>query len=152
MTSMALPGRQVPVVRTLEETASGSDDDLRASDQASIRERQIFPNSALLKAGLLNVADGITATDAYVFRRVAARVDDARIPLRDPPERTVACRPCRGRQDDEPADDAQYGLPRRPRTHMATLSAAKEGCSSRPRLATKGGDAIEGSLGAHGYV
>jgi predicted AlkP superfamily pyrophosphatase or phosphodiesterase len=163
MTSMALLDTQVArIVRTLEETGLMARTTIFVLSDHGFRsvKRQIFPNAALLKAGLLKVVDGkITATEAYVvpeggsalvyvtvpdpFGAILTRTKQALAGL-EGVDKTI-----------EPADYAQYGLPLPSANAQmgAVFLTAKEGYAFAAAAGDKtAGDAPEGSLGAHGYV
>ena len=124
-------------------------------------KRQILPNAALLKAGLLAVTDGKVTSDAGV-RRARGR-QCARLRHGAGPEGQILAQAKRGarraRRDrhgrSSPPTIPSYGLPTPSANDQmgALLLTAKDG------YAFAGGagdqiviDAPEGSLGAHGYV
>ena len=123
-------------------------------------KRQILPNAALLKAGLLKVADGkITETQAYVVPEGGSALVYVTVP--DPAgdilSRTKQALAGLEGIDKviEPADYAPLGLPQPSANPQmgALFLTAKEGYA----FAAAAGDqtvidAPEGSLGAHGYV
>jgi predicted AlkP superfamily pyrophosphatase or phosphodiesterase len=163
MTSMALLDAQVArIVRTLEETGLMARTTIFVLSDHGFRsvKRQIFPNAALLKAGLVKAADGkITATDAYVVPEGGTALVYVTAP--DPAGEILA----RTRQAlaglegidkvIEPGDYAQYGLPQPAANQQmgALFLTAKEGYAFAGAAGDKTvGDAPEGSLGAHGYL
>lgn len=163
MTSMALLDAQVArLVRTLEETGLMARTTIFVLSDHGFRsvKRQMFPNAALSKAGLLKVVDGkITATDAYVVPEGGAALVYVTVP--DPAGEIL------GRTKQalaglegidtviEPGDFAQYGLPQPAANPQmgALFLTAKDGYAFAAAAGEKTvGDAAEGSLGAHGYV
>ncbi len=163
MSSMALLDTQVAsVVRTLEETGLMPRTTIFVVSDHGFRSvrRQILPNAAFLKAGLLKTADGrISATEAYVVPEGGTALVYVTVP--DPAGEVLR----RARQAltglegidkiVEPSEYAALGLPL-PAVNPqmgALFLTAKEGYA----FAAVAGDqtvidAPEGSLGAHGYV
>ncbi len=122
--------------------------------------RQIMPNAAFLKAGLLEVIDGKVATaQAYLLSEGGTALVYLTVP--DPEGQLLARAKAAltGLEGIdrivEPADYASYGLPSPAASDQvgALLLTARDGYSFS--TATGSGlvaDASEGSLGAHGYV
>ncbi len=123
-------------------------------------KRQILPNAALMKAGLLTMDDGkITRTQAYVVPEggtalVYVTVPDPAGEVLDRTKQALA-----GLEGIErviePADYAQYGLPLPSANPQmgALFLTAKTGYAFAAAAGDKTViDVPEGSLGAHGYV
>lgn len=163
MATMALLDSQVAsVVRTLEETGLAATTTLFIlSDHGfKVVKRQILPNAAFLKAGLLEATDGqIGKTQAYVVPEGGSALVYITVP--DPSGDILA----KTRQAlagiegidkvIEPADYATYGLPLPSANDQmgALFLTAKEGYAfSGAAGAQVVIDAPDGSLGAHGYV
>lgn len=163
MNTMALLDSQIAtIVRTLEETGLAASTTIFVlSDHGfKVVTRQIRPNAAFLKAGLLTVTDGkVAQSQAYTVPEGGTALVYVTTP--DPDGRILA----RAKQAlagiegidkiVEPADYASYGLPLPSANDQmgALFLTAKEGYAF---AATAGEqvvvDAPEGSLGAHGYV
>lgn len=123
-------------------------------------KRQILPNGALMRAGLLKVEGGkITETQAYVVPEGGTALVYVTVP--DPAGEVLN----RTRQAlaglegvervIEPADYAQYGLPLPSANQQmgALFLTAKDGYAFAAAAGDKTViDAPEGSLGAHGYL
>jgi predicted AlkP superfamily pyrophosphatase or phosphodiesterase len=123
-------------------------------------KRQILPNAALLKAGLLTAVDGkVTATQAYVVPEGGSALVYVTVP--DPAGEVLA----RTRQAlaalegidkvVEPSEFAQYGLPLPSANPQmgALFLTAKDGYAFAAAAGERTViDAPEGSLGAHGYI
>ena len=163
MTSMALLDAQVArIVRTLEETGLMARTTIFVLSDHGFRsvKRQILPNAALMKAGLLKAVDGkITATEAYVVPEGGSALVYVTVP--DPAgeilNRTKQALAGLEGVDKaiEPADYARYGLPLPSANQQmgALFLTAKEGYAFAAAAGDKTvSDATEGSLGAHGYV
>jgi predicted AlkP superfamily pyrophosphatase or phosphodiesterase len=163
MNTMALLDTQVAtIVRTLEETGLAATTTLFVVSDHGFKavKRQILPNAALLKAGLLEVTDKkVTKTQAYVVPEggsafVYVTVPDASGEILAQVKRALA-----GLEGIdavvEPGDFPNYGLPMPAANDQmgALFLTAKEGYAF---AGTAGEqvvvDAAEGSLGAHGYV
>src|SRR4051812_7381868 len=163
MNTMALLDTQVAtIVRTLDETGLAATTTLFVLSDHGFKavKRQILPNAALLKAGLLEVPDKkITKTQAYVVPEggsafVYVTVPDASGQILAQVKRALAG--LEGIDTVVEADDfAKYGLPMPAANDQmgALFLTAKDGYA----FAGSAGeqvviDAPEGSLGAHGYV
>jgi predicted AlkP superfamily pyrophosphatase or phosphodiesterase len=123
-------------------------------------KRQILPNAALLKAGLLKVVDGkITDAQAYVVPEGGSALLYVTVP--DPAGDILAHakQALAGLEgidtSIDPADYARFGLPQpsaNPQMGVVFLTA-KEGYAFAAAAGSQTAiDAPEGSLGAHGYV
>jgi predicted AlkP superfamily pyrophosphatase or phosphodiesterase len=122
--------------------------------------RQIMPNAAFLKAGLLEVTDGkVTRAQAYLMSEGGTALVYLTVP--DPDGQLLA----RARaaltgiegidKIVEPADYASYGLPSPEASDQmgALLLTARDGYSFSTAVGDGVvADAAEGSLGAHGYL
>jgi predicted AlkP superfamily pyrophosphatase or phosphodiesterase len=163
MATMALLDSQVAsIVRTLAETGLAKTTTLLIlSDHGfKVVKRQILPNAALLKAGLLEATDGkIGKTQAYAVPEggsalVYVTVPDASGAILARTRQALAG--IEGiDQIIEPDDYGKYGLPLPSANDQmgALFLTAKEGYA----FAGAAGaqiviDAPEGSLGTHGYV
>ena len=163
MNTMALLDTQVAtIVRTLEETGLAATTTLFVLSDHGFKavKRQILPNAALLKAGLLEVTDGkVTKTQAYVVPEggsafVYVTVPDASGQILAQVKRALA-----GLEGIdavvEPGDFPKYGLPMPAANDQmgALFLTAKEGYAFAGNAGEQVvADAAEGSLGAHGYV
>ena len=163
MNTMALLDAQVgTIVRTLEETGLAATTTLFVLSDHGFKavKRQVLPNAAFLKAGLLQAADGkVTATQAYLgpggWKRASLhhRAGPVR---RHPPRARQALAGVEGiDRIVEPKDYAALGLPSPSANDQmsALFLTAKAGYA----FAGAAGDEVvidapEGSLGAHGYV
>jgi predicted AlkP superfamily pyrophosphatase or phosphodiesterase len=163
MNTMALLDTQIAaIVRTLEDTGLAATTTMFVLSDHGFKavKRQILPNAALLKAGLLDVTDGkVTKGHAYVVPEggsafVYVTVPDASGQILAEVKRVVA-----GLEGIdsvvEPNDFPKYGLPMPAANDQmgALFLTAKDGYA----FAGSAGeqvviDAPEGSLGAHGYV
>lgn len=163
MNTMALLDTQVAtIVRTLEETGLAASTTIFVLSDHGFKavKRQILPNAALLKAGLLEAADGkVTKTQAYTVPEGGSALVYVTVP--DPAGQILA----RTRQAlsglegidkvIEPADYAKYGLPLPSANDQmgALFLTAKDGYA----FAGSAGDQVvidapDGSRGAHGYI
>jgi predicted AlkP superfamily pyrophosphatase or phosphodiesterase len=163
MNTMALLDSQVStIIRTLEETGLAATTTVFVLSDHGFKavKHQVLPNAALLKAGLLQAADGkVTATQAYAVPEGGSALVYITVP--DPSGDLLA----RTRQAlaglegidkiVEPKDYAGYGLPSPSSNDQmsALFLTAKDGYA----FAGAAGDRIvidapEGSLGAHGYT
>ena len=163
MTTMALLDTQVAsIVKTLEETGLAPRTTIFVVSDHGFKtvSRQIQPNAALMKAGLLKAQDGkITASEAYSVPEGGSALVYVTVPdpagdiLRRAKQALVGIEGID--QIVEPADYARYGLP---------LPSANEQMGALFLMAQEGyaftaaaGDQVvvnapAGSLGAHGYV
>jgi predicted AlkP superfamily pyrophosphatase or phosphodiesterase len=122
--------------------------------------RQIMPNAAFLKAGLLEVTDGkVTAAQAYLMSEGGTALVYLTVP--DPEGQLLARAKAALTGIEgldkiiEPADYPSYGLPSPATSDQvgALLLTAADGYSfSTAADGEVVADAREGSLGAHGYV
>jgi predicted AlkP superfamily pyrophosphatase or phosphodiesterase len=123
-------------------------------------KRQILPNTALLKAGLLTAVDGkITTTQAYVVPEGGSALVYVTVP---DPSGEILTRTRQALAGLEGIDQvveasgfAQYGLPLPSANPQmgALFLTAKDGYAFAAAAGEKTAiDAPEGSLGAHGYV
>ena len=163
MATMALLDSQVAsVVRTLEETGLAATTTLFIlSDHGfKVVKRQILPNAAFLKAGLLEATDGqIGKTQAYVVPEGGSALVYITVPDGSGEILARARQALAGVEGIdtviEPADYATYGLPLPSANDQmgALFLTAKEGYAfSGAAGAQVVIDAPDGSLGAHGYV
>lgn len=163
MATMALLDSQVAsVVRTLEETGLAATTTLFIlSDHGfKVVKRQILPNAAFLKAGLLDATDGkIGKTQAYVVPEGGSALVYITVPDGSGEILARARQALTGVEGIdkviEPADYATYGLPLPSANDQmgALFLTAKEGYAfSGAAGAQVVIDAPESSLGAHGYV
>ncbi|HMF58827.1 MAG TPA: ectonucleotide pyrophosphatase/phosphodiesterase [Vicinamibacterales bacterium] len=163
MATMALLDSQVAsIVRTLEETGLAKTTTLFILSDHGFKavKRQILPNAALLKAGLLEATDGkIAKTQAYVVPEGGSALVYITVP--DASGEILA----RTRQAlagiegidkiIEPADYSKYGLPLPSENQQmgALFLTAKEGYAFAGAAGAQVViDVPDGSLGAHGYV
>jgi predicted AlkP superfamily pyrophosphatase or phosphodiesterase len=162
MTTMALLDAQVAtILRAIEETGLAPRTTIFVVSDHGFKtvRRQIQPNAALMKAGLLEAKDGkVTAAQAYVVPEGGSAILYVTVP--DPSGDMLgrAIRAVAGLEGVdrviEPTDYARYGLP---------LPSANDQMGARFLLAKDGYaftaavsdalvvDAPAGSLGAHGY-
>lgn len=163
MISMAHLDSQVArIVRTLEETGLMPRTTIFVLSDHGFKtvKRQILPNAALMKAGLLKVENGkITQTEAYVVPEGGTALVYVTVP--DPGgeilNRTKQALAGLEGIDKviEPQDFAQYGLPLPSANQQmgALFLTAKDGYAFTAATGDKTAiDAPAGSLGAHGYV
>jgi predicted AlkP superfamily pyrophosphatase or phosphodiesterase len=163
MNTMALLDTEVgTIVRTLQETGLAPTTTLFVLSDHGFKnvKRQVLPNAALLKAGLLDVVDGkITKTQAYVVPEggsafVYVTVPDASGEILNRTKRALA-----GLEGIDrtigPDEFGKFGLPLPAANDQmgALLLTAKDGYA----FAGGAGDQVainapEGSLGAHGYL
>jgi predicted AlkP superfamily pyrophosphatase or phosphodiesterase len=163
MNTMALLDTEVAtIVRTLQETGLAPTTTVFVLSDHGFKnvKRQVLPNAALLKAGLLDVTDGkVTKTQAYVVPEggsafVYVTVPDASGEILNRTKRALS-----GLEGIDriigPDEFGKYGLPLpAANDQMGVLFlTAKDGYAfgggAGDQLAI---DAPEGSLGAHGYV
>jgi predicted AlkP superfamily pyrophosphatase or phosphodiesterase len=163
MATMALLDSQVAsIVRTLAETGLAKTTTLFILSDHGFKavKRQILPNGALLKAGLLEAADGkVSKAQAYVVPEGGSAL--VYVTVADPSGDILARtrKALAGLEGIdkviEPEEYAKYGLPLPSDNNQmgALFLTAKEGYS----FAGAAGanvviDAPDGSLGSHGYV
>jgi predicted AlkP superfamily pyrophosphatase or phosphodiesterase len=163
MATMALLDAQVAsIVRTLEETGLAKTTTLFILSDHGFKavKRQILPNAALLRAGLLEATDGkIAKTQAYVVPEGGSALVYITVP--DASGEILA----RTRQAlagiegidkiIEPAEYSKYGLPLPSENPQmgALFLTTKEGYSFAGAAGAQVViDAPDGSLGTHGYV
>jgi predicted AlkP superfamily pyrophosphatase or phosphodiesterase len=163
MTTMALLDAQVAtIVRTIEEIGLAPRTTIFVVSDHGFKavKRQIQPNAALMKAGLLELKDGkITSSQAYVVPEGGSAILYVTVP--DPSGDVLrrAVQAVAGLEGIdrtvEPAEYARYGLPLPSANEQmgALFLMAKEGYAFTAAV----GDALvvdapAGSLGAHGYV
>jgi predicted AlkP superfamily pyrophosphatase or phosphodiesterase len=163
MATMALLDSHVAsIVRTLEETGLAKTTTLFILSDHGFKavKRQILPNAALLKAGLLEVTDGKVAnTQAYTVPEggtalVYITVPDASGEILARTKQALA-----GIEGIdkivEPAEYSTYGLPQPSENQQmgALFLTAKEGYAFTGAAGAQVViDVADGSLGAHGYV
>jgi predicted AlkP superfamily pyrophosphatase or phosphodiesterase len=122
--------------------------------------RQIMPNAAFLKAGLLDVTDGkVTSARVYLMSEGGTALVYPTVPDADGQLLARAREALTGIEGIdaiiEPAYYASYGLPSPAASDQmgAFLLSAKDGYSFSTAAAGEVvADASEGSLGAHGYL
>src|SRR5918993_631252 len=122
--------------------------------------RQIMPNAAFLKAGLLDVTDGkVTSARVYLMSEGGTALVYPTVPDADGQLLARAREALTGIEGIdtiiEPADYASYGLPSPAASDQmgAFLLSAKDGYSFSTAAAGEvAADASEGGLGAHGYL
>jgi predicted AlkP superfamily pyrophosphatase or phosphodiesterase len=163
MATMALLDSQIAsIMRTLEETGLAKTTTLFILSDHGFKsvKRQILPNAALLKAGLLEVTDGkIAKTQAYTVPEGGSALVYITVP--DASGEILA----RTRQalagiegiDSiiEPGEYSKYGLPLPSANDQmgALFLTAKEGYAFAGAAGAQVViDAPDGSLGTHGYV
>jgi predicted AlkP superfamily pyrophosphatase or phosphodiesterase len=163
MNTMALLDTQIAaILRTLDDTGLAATTTMFVLSDHGFKavKRQVLPNAALLKAGLLEVTDGkVTKTQAYVVPEGGSAFVYVTVP--DPSGQILARvkRALAGLEGIEtvvePDEFPRFGLPMPAANDQmgALFLTAKEG------YAFAGGageqvvvDAPEGSLGAHGYL
>jgi predicted AlkP superfamily pyrophosphatase or phosphodiesterase len=163
MATMALLDSHVAsLVRTLEETGLAKTTTLFILSDHGFKavKRQILPNAALLKAGLLEVTDGkVAKTQAYTVPEggtalVYVTVPDASGEILARTKQALA-----GIEGIdkivEPAEYSKYGLPLPSENQQmgALFLTAKEGYAFTGAAGAQVViDVPDGSLGAHGYV
>ena len=162
MNTMALLDTEVAaIVQTLEDTGLAATTTLFVVSDHGFKavKRQILPNAALLKGGLLEVTDGkVTRTQASSYPRAAVRSSTSRFPTRGANPRAGQACARRARRD-------RHGRRARRLFQVRTADAVCERSDGRTIPHREGGvriaggageqvviDAPEGSLGAHGYV
>jgi predicted AlkP superfamily pyrophosphatase or phosphodiesterase len=163
MLAMAHLDTQVArIVKTLDETGLMPETTIFVLSDHGFKtvKRQILPNAALLKAGLLKTVDGkITEAQAYVVPEGGSALLYVTVPDPSGDILTRAKQALAGLEGIdaavEPADYARYGLPQpsaNPQMGELFLTA-KEGYAFAAAAGSQTViDAPEGSLGAHGYV
>jgi predicted AlkP superfamily pyrophosphatase or phosphodiesterase len=163
MNTMALLDSQVAViVRSVEEAGLAASTTIFVLSDHGFKavKRQVLPNAALLKAGLLEAANGkIARTQAYTVSEGGSAIVYVTAPDPDGEILARARRALAGLEGIdkviEPDEYARYGLPLPSSTEQmgALFLTASEGYSfsaaAGDRVVV---DAAEGSLGAHGYV
>jgi len=163
MTSMALLDTQVgAVVRTLEETGLAASTTIFVVSDHGFKavKRQILPNAAFLKAGLLDVVDGkVGTTRAYAVPEGGTAMVYVTVPDPSGDLLAQAKRAIAGVEGIdkiiEPAAFAEYGLPLPSENAQmgALFLTAKEGYAFAGAVGAEVViDAPEGSRGTHGYV
>jgi predicted AlkP superfamily pyrophosphatase or phosphodiesterase len=163
MNTMALLDTEVAtIVRTIQQAGLAPTTTIFVLSDHGFKavKRQVFPNAALLKAGLLEAADGkVSKTQAYVVPEGGS----AFVYVTVPDASGDILRRARGALAGlegvdaivEPADYAKYGLPLPSANGQmgALFLTAKDGYAFS---GAAGGqlvaDSVEGGLGAHGYV
>jgi predicted AlkP superfamily pyrophosphatase or phosphodiesterase len=163
MNTMALLDTQVArILQTLRETGLAETTTVFVLSDHGFKavKRQVLPNAALLKAGLLEAADGkVTKTQAYVVPEGGSAFVYVTVPDASGEILARVKRALTGLEGIdkvvEPEEYAKYGLPSPSvNEQMGPLFlTAKEGYA----FAGSAGDQVvidapEGSLGAHGYV
>jgi predicted AlkP superfamily pyrophosphatase or phosphodiesterase len=157
-----LDGHVATIIQAVEQAGlAGRTTFIIASDHGfkTVR-RQIMPNAAFLKAGLLEVTDGkVTRAQVYLMSEGGTALVYLTVPDADGQllARTKAALTGIEGLDAmiEPADYGSYGLPSPAASDQmgALLLTAKDGYSFSTAA---GGDVVanapEGSLGAHGYL
>src|ERR671913_1032273 len=122
--------------------------------------RQIMPNAAFLKAGLLQVTDGkVTSARVYLMSEGGTALVYPTVPDADGQLLARAREALTGIEGIdtiiEPSDYASYGLPTPTASDQmgALMLTAKDGYSfSTAATGEVVADAAEGNLGAHGYL
>jgi predicted AlkP superfamily pyrophosphatase or phosphodiesterase len=163
MTTMAHLDAQVArIVRTIEQTGLASRTTIFVVSDHGFKQvkRLIRVNAAFLAAGLIKAQDGkVTQADAYVVPEGGTGIVYVTVP--DPNGEILA----RARKAMtgvegidtviEPADYHRYGLPLPEENNQmgALFVTAKEGYAfAAPVTEPVVSDAVEGSLGTHGYL
>jgi len=163
MTSMALLDTQVgAIVQTLEETGLAASTTIFVVSDHGFKavRRQILPNAAFLKAGLLEVVDGkVAKTRAYVVSEGGTAMMYITVPDASGDILAQARQALAGIEGIdkivEPPAFAEYGLPQpSDNAQMGALFlTAKEGYAFGGAAGSEVViDAPEGSRGSHGYV
>jgi predicted AlkP superfamily pyrophosphatase or phosphodiesterase len=163
MNTMALLDTQVAaILQTLDDTGLAATTTVFVLSDHGFKavKRQVLPNAALLKAGLLEAADGkVTKTQAYVVPEGGSAFVYVTVPDGSGEILARVKRALSGLEGIdkivEPEEYAKYGLPSPSANDQIgpLFLTAKEGYA----FAGSAGeqvviDAPEGSLGAHGYV
>ena len=163
MNAMALLDAQVgTIVRTLEETGLAATTTIFVLSDHGFKavKRQILPNAALRKAGLVTVTDGkVAQTQAYTVPEGGSAILYVTVPDADGQILARARQALAGVEGIdkviEPGEYARYGLPLPSANEQmgALFLTAKDGYS----FAAGAGDQVvidapAGSVGSHGYL
>jgi predicted AlkP superfamily pyrophosphatase or phosphodiesterase len=163
LTAMAHLDTQVArVVRAIEEAGLSATTTIFVLSDHGFKavKRQILPNAALMKAGLLTVVDGkITAAQAYVVPEGGSALLYVTVPDEGAVILNRAKQALAGLEGIdraiEPSGYAEHGLPAPSANQQmgAAFLTAKEGYAFAAATGESTViDAPEGSLGAHGYI